>query len=54
MTTLGLPNRISSFDVDKSQLAKVAGLLKSNYPKEVDDLGNNASAKLDMLLESLW
>jgi maleylacetate reductase len=54
VTTLGLPNRISSFEVDKSQLAKVAGLLKSNYPKEVDDLGNNASAKLDMLLESLW
>jgi maleylacetate reductase len=54
VTTLGLPNRISSFDVDKSQLAKVAALLRSNYPKEVDDLGSNASAKLDMLLESLW
>lgn len=52
--SLGLPERISAFDLDKARLPEVARLLKKNYPNEVADLGNNASAKLDALLESLW
>ncbi|EJN22528.1 alcohol dehydrogenase, class IV [Pseudomonas sp. GM78] len=54
VVSLGLPSRISCFDIDKSQLTKVAELLKTHYPNEVDDLGGNASAKLDLLLERLW
>ncbi|WP_077048710.1 iron-containing alcohol dehydrogenase [Pseudomonas sp. KK4] len=52
--SLGLPNRIGHFDLDKSQLGKIAELLKANYPKEVDDLGGDAAAKLGQLLERLW
>ena len=52
--SLGLPDRIGAFDLDRSKLPEVARLLKKNYPNEVADLGNNASLKLDALLESLW
>ena len=52
--SLGLPDRIGAFDLDKAKLPEVARLLKQNYPNEVADLGNNASVKLDALLESLW
>ncbi|MDM0001035.1 iron-containing alcohol dehydrogenase [Variovorax sp. J22P240] len=52
--TLGLPDRVSAFDLDKARLPEVATLLKKNYPNEVADLGAGASAKLDALLESLW
>jgi len=54
VTSLGLPDRISAFDLDRSKLPEVARLLKRNYPNEVADLGDNASVKLDELLESLW
>ncbi|MNF25695.1 Maleylacetate reductase [compost metagenome] len=54
VTSLGLPNRISHFDIDASQLPKIAEMLNANYPKEVEDLGSNAAGKLDRLLESLW
>jgi alcohol dehydrogenase class IV len=52
--SLGLPDRIGAFDLDRAKLPEVARLLKKNYPNEVADLGNNASVKLDALLESLW
>jgi len=52
--SLGLPDRIGAFDLDRARLPEVARLLKKNYPNEVADLGNNASVKLDALLESLW
>jgi maleylacetate reductase len=52
--SLGLPDRIGAFDLDIARLPEVARLLKQNYPNEVADLGNNASVKLDTLLESLW
>lgn len=52
--SLGLPERISSFDIERSQLGEVAALLKANYPNEVADLGDDAPAKLDALLERLW
>lgn len=52
--SLGLAHRIGAFDLDKAKLPEVARLLKTNYPNEVADLGNNASVKLDTLLESLW
>lgn len=52
--SLGLPNRISAFDLDPAKLPEVARLLKKNYPNEVADLGDNASVKLDELLQSLW
>lgn len=52
--SLGLADRISAFDLDKARLPEVATLLKKNYPNEVADLGADASAKLDDLLESLW
>lgn len=51
---LGLPDRISAFDLDKARLPEVATLLKKNYPNEVADLGTGATAKLDALLEGLW
>ncbi|MBO9652629.1 MAG: iron-containing alcohol dehydrogenase, partial [Variovorax sp.] len=51
---LGLPDRVSAFDLDKAKLPEVATLLKKNYPNEVADLGPNATAKLDALLEKLW
>ncbi|MDQ0570560.1 hypothetical protein QFZ42_002394 [Variovorax paradoxus] len=41
-------------DFDRGKLPEVARLLKKNYPNEVADLGNNAGAKLDVLLESFW
>jgi maleylacetate reductase len=52
--SLGLPERIGHFDLDRARLPEVARLLKKNYPHEVADLGNNASVKLDALLDSLW
>ena len=52
--SLGLPDRISAFDLDPAKLPEVARLLKKNYPNEVADLGDNASVKLDELLQSLW
>jgi maleylacetate reductase len=54
VSTLGLPDRIGGFDIDKSQLGAIAALLKMNYPNEVADLGANAPVRLDLLLESLW
>ena len=54
VTSLGLPDRISAFDLDKARVADVAALLKANYGPEVADLGSDAAAKLDTLLESLW
>jgi hypothetical protein len=54
VAALGLPNRISAFDFDKAQLGQVAELLRANYPAEVGDLGSDAGALLDELLESLW
>lgn len=54
VASLGLPNRIGAFDLDKAKLPEVAKLLKKNYPNEVADLGNNASIKLDALLDSVW
>ncbi|MDM0074793.1 iron-containing alcohol dehydrogenase [Variovorax sp. J2P1-59] len=52
--SLGLPDRVGAFDLDKARLPEVAMLLKKNYPNEVADLGAGATAKLDALLESLW
>jgi len=52
--SLELPDRVSTFDLDRATLPEVAMLLKKNYPNEVADLGTNATAKLDALLESLW
>jgi maleylacetate reductase len=49
-----LPDRIGAFELDRAKLPEDARLLKKNYPKEVADLSNNASVKLDALLESLW
>ncbi|EJE51116.1 alcohol dehydrogenase, class IV [Acidovorax sp. CF316] len=54
VTALGLPDRVSAFDLDKARLPEVAALLTHNYPTEVADLGSGATAKLDELLESLW
>jgi alcohol dehydrogenase class IV len=54
VTLLGLPDRITAFDLDKAQLANVAALLKANYGPEVADLGADAGVKLEALLESLW
>ncbi len=52
--SLGLPNTIGSFGLDKSKLGEVSELLKANYPNEVDDLGDDAEDKLDLLLNNLW
>jgi maleylacetate reductase len=54
VTHLGLPDRISAFDVDRTKLGAIAALLNKNYPDEVADLGSNAEAKLDALLGRLW
>lgn len=54
VNSLGLPDRVGAFDLDKARLPEVATLLKKNYPHEVADLGHGATAKLDALLESLW
>lgn len=54
VAALGLPSRISAFDLDRAKLPEVAALLKTNYPEEVADLGSDAPARLDALLESLW
>ena len=54
VAALGLPSRISAFDLDRANLPEVAALLKTNYPEEVADLGDGAPARLDALLESLW
>ena len=51
---LGLPDRISAFDLDRAALPEVAALLRKNYPEEVADLGADAPARLDALLERLW
>jgi alcohol dehydrogenase class IV len=54
VAALGLPHRLSAFEFAHGRLTEVADLLRSNYPAEVGDLGEDASAKLDELLESLW
>jgi hypothetical protein len=54
VAALGLPSRISAFDLDRANLPEVAALLKTNYPEEVADLGDGAPARLDALLEGLW
>jgi len=52
--SLGLPNKIGGLGLDKSKLGEVSVLLKTNYPSEVGDLGDDAEDKLDSLLNSLW
>ena len=54
VAALGLPHRVSAFGLDARERPRVAELLRSNYPAEVGDLGVDATAKLDELLESLW
>jgi len=54
VAALGLPNRLSLFELEKGQLGQIAALLRTNYAAEVGDLGSDANAKLDDLLESLW
>jgi maleylacetate reductase len=54
VAALGLPNRISAFHVDKAELPRISALLRTHYAGEVGDLGSDADAKLDALLESLW
>ncbi|MGO4810955.1 iron-containing alcohol dehydrogenase [Cupriavidus sp. 2MCAB6] len=51
---LELPSRLGDLDFDRAKLPEMAALLKQNYPSEVGDLGEDAGAKLDALLESLW
>ncbi|GAA4351875.1 iron-containing alcohol dehydrogenase [Variovorax defluvii] len=51
---LGLPSRVGDFDLDRAKLPEVSALLTHNYPEEVADLGADASARLDALLERLW
>lgn len=50
---LELPSRLGDLDFDPARLPEMAALLRQNYPSEVGDLGDNAGAKLDALLESL-
>ncbi len=54
VTSLGLPSKLRDIDFDRSRLSEVAELLVKNYPREVDDLGPHARARLSTLLESLW
>ncbi|OWJ69250.1 iron-containing alcohol dehydrogenase [Inquilinus limosus] len=54
VATLGLPDRIGLFNLDRARLPEVATLLKQSYPNEVGDLGTNAESRLDRLLEELW
>jgi hypothetical protein len=54
VAALGLPRRIGDFGMRKEQLMQVAEMLRESYPAEVGDLGADANAKLDALLESLW
>jgi maleylacetate reductase len=51
---LGLPDRMRSYGLQESQIGEIAALLKDKYPVEVADLGEDAEARLDGLLESLW
>jgi alcohol dehydrogenase class IV len=52
--SLGLPDRISAFNLERSVLPVVARLLRENYKEEVADLGRESGAKLEELLERLW
>lgn len=54
VTSLGLPSKLRDIGFDRSLLSHVAELLLENYPREVNDLGVGARAKLFDLLESLW
>jgi alcohol dehydrogenase class IV len=54
VATLGLPNRIGAFDLDRAKLPEVAALLDANYPDEVADLGDDPPTRLRVLLEALW
>jgi hypothetical protein len=54
VAALGLPSRVSAFGLDGAERPRVADLLRANYPDEVADLGTDAGAKLDDLLEGLW
>jgi alcohol dehydrogenase class IV len=54
VSRLSLPDRLRALDLDPAKLPEVAALVKDNYPSELADLGENAGAKLDALLESLW
>ncbi len=54
VTSLGLPSKLRDIDFERSRLSEVAELLVENYPREVDDLGPHARARLSTLLESLW
>lgn len=51
---LGLPSTLREVSFNRSHLSQVAELLVENYPREVDDLGENSRGKLTTLLESLW
>ncbi|NEU98637.1 iron-containing alcohol dehydrogenase [Bradyrhizobium sp. UFLA 03-164] len=54
VSCLGLPNRLRSFDIGLSALPEIADLLRTNYKREVADLGEDADRKLDTLLRSVW
>lgn len=54
VTSLGLPDKIGAFGLDKEKLGEVAELLEKNYPIEVADLGDDSSARLKVLLKSIW
>jgi hypothetical protein len=44
---------VGAFDLDMAMLQEVARLLRKNYPNEVADQADNASVKLDALLDGL-
>jgi alcohol dehydrogenase class IV len=51
---LGLPTKLVGYGLGKAETVEVIALLKSNYPKEVKDLGDGAEGKLERLMDSLW
>ncbi|MBW9113905.1 iron-containing alcohol dehydrogenase [Rhizobium cauense] len=54
VSLLGLPSKLREVGFERKMLSQVAELLVENYPREVEDLGIDAHAKLAALLESLW
>jgi alcohol dehydrogenase class IV len=54
VTQLGLPARLRDLEFEHDKLTAVARLLDKYYPREVADLGEDASQKLTDLLERLW
>jgi len=51
---LGLPTKLREIGFERARLSDVSTLLLENYPREVNDLGADASDKLTSLLENLW